>query len=88
MAASTIMWLDEANKTAQFEPVGTHPGYRRLRLGTAMLLHGMHLARAAGATHMTVACLGAPGHPQARGLYYGVGFRKFTRDAPLIKPAL
>ena len=29
MAASTIMWLDEANKTVEFEPVGTHPGYRR-----------------------------------------------------------
>ncbi len=87
MAASTIMWLDEANKTAEFEPVGTHPGYWRLGLGTAMLLHGMHLARAAGATHMTVAFLGAPGHPSARGLYYGVGFREFTRDAPLIKPA-
>ena len=87
MAASTIMWLDEANKTAEFEPVGTHPGYRRLGLGTAMLLHGMHLARAAGATHMTVACLGAPGHPSAGGLYYGVGFREFARDAPLIKPA-
>jgi GNAT superfamily N-acetyltransferase len=87
MAASTIMWLDEVNETAEFEPVGTHPGYRRLGIGTAMLLHGMHLARAAGATHMTVACLGAPGHPSARGLYYGVGFREFTRDAPLIKPA-
>ena len=48
MAASTIMWLDEANQTAEFEPVGTHPGYRRLGLGTAMLLHGMHLAREAG----------------------------------------
>jgi GNAT superfamily N-acetyltransferase len=87
MASSTIMWLDEANKTAEFEPVGTHPGYRRLGLGSAMLRHGMHLARVAGATHMTVACQGAPGHPQARGLYYGVGFRLFTRDAPLIKPA-
>jgi len=87
MAASTIMWLDQANKTAEFEPVGTHPGYRRLGLGTAMLLHGMHLAREAGAAHMTVACLGAPGHPSARGLYYGVGFRPLTRDAPLIKPA-
>jgi GNAT superfamily N-acetyltransferase len=87
MAASTIKWLDEANQTAEFEPVGTHPGYLRRGLGTAMLRHGMRLARAAGATHMTVACLGAPGHPQARGLYYGVGFRKFTRDAPLIKPA-
>jgi hypothetical protein len=53
----------------------------------AMLLHGMHLARDAGANHMTVACLGAPGHPSARGLYYKAGFRPFTRDAPLIKPA-
>jgi GNAT superfamily N-acetyltransferase len=88
MAASTIIWLDEANKTAEFEPVGTHPSHRRQGLGTAMLLHGMHLARDAGATHMTVACLGAPGHPQARGLYYGVGFRPLTRDAPLTKPAI
>jgi GNAT superfamily N-acetyltransferase len=88
MAASTIMWLDEANKTAEFEPVGTHPLYRRLGLGAAMLRHGMHLAREAGATHMTVACAGAPGHPEARGLYYAVGFRPFTRDAPLIKPAV
>jgi GNAT superfamily N-acetyltransferase len=88
MAASTIMWLDEVNKTAQFEPVGTHPGFRRLGLGRAMLLHGMHLAREAGAAHMTVVCLGAPGHPNARELYYSVGFRPFTRDAPLIKPAI
>jgi GNAT superfamily N-acetyltransferase len=87
MASSTIIWLDEVNKTAEFEPVGTHPGYRRLGLGRAILLHGMHLARAAGATHMTVACLGAPGHPQARGLYYSVGFRELSRDAPLIKTA-
>ncbi|MFY9775919.1 MAG: GNAT family N-acetyltransferase, partial [Trebonia sp.] len=87
MAASTIMWLDEANKTAEFEPVGTHPDYRRLGLGSAMLRHGMRLARDAGATHMTVACYGAPGLPAARGLYYGVGFRPFTRDIPLIKPA-
>ncbi len=87
MAASTIMWLDEANTTAQFEPVGTHPGYRRLGLARAMLLHGMHGARAAGATHMTVACLGALGHPAARGMYYSVGFRAFTRDVPLIKTA-
>ncbi|PSK91767.1 acetyltransferase (GNAT) family protein [Murinocardiopsis flavida] len=86
MASSTIMWLDDANETAEFEPVGTHPDYRRRGLGRAMLLHGMRLARAAGAAHMTVACLGAPGHPQARGLYYSAGFRAFTRDAPLIKP--
>jgi GNAT superfamily N-acetyltransferase len=87
MAASAIMWLDEVNRTAEFEPVGTHPDFRRRGLGRALLLHGMHLARDAGATHVTVACLGAPGHPGARGLYDSVGFRPFTRDVPLIKPA-
>ncbi|MBF9073693.1 GNAT family N-acetyltransferase [Streptacidiphilus fuscans] len=87
MAASTIMWLDEANRTVEFEPVGTHPAYRRLGLARAMLLHSLHLARAAGATHATVVCVGAPGDPGARGLYYGLGFREVSRDAPLIKPA-
>jgi GNAT superfamily N-acetyltransferase len=85
MASSTITWLDEANKTAEFEPVGTHPDYRRRGLARATMLHGMQRARAAGATHVTVVCLGAPGHPAARGLYYGLGFRELSRDAPLIK---
>jgi hypothetical protein len=57
-----------------------------LGLARAMMLHGMQLARAAGATHATVVCMGAPVHPQARGLYYGLGFRELSRDAPLIKP--
>ncbi|MFI6642694.1 GNAT family N-acetyltransferase [Streptomyces sp. NPDC050504] len=87
MAASAIMWLDGANRTAEFEPVGTHPDYRRRGLARAMLLHGMHRAKAAGARHVTVASLGAPGHPAARELYYGVGFRRFTRDAPLLRSA-
>ncbi|MEU0791198.1 GNAT family N-acetyltransferase [Amycolatopsis sp. NPDC005961] len=87
MAASAILWLDEVNETVEFEPVGTHPGYRRLGLGRAMMLHGLHRARAAGARHATVACLGAPGHPRARGLYHGVGFREISRDAPLLKIA-
>jgi phosphoenolpyruvate-protein kinase (PTS system EI component) len=52
-----------------------------------MMLHGMQLARAAGATHMTVVCEGAPGHPAARELYYGLGFRELSRDAPLIRRA-
>jgi hypothetical protein len=52
-----------------------------------MMLHAMRLARAAGATQATVVCLGAPGRPRACGLYYGLGFREFSRDAPLIGPA-
>jgi ribosomal protein S18 acetylase RimI-like enzyme len=85
MASSTIMWFDEANKTVEFEPVGTHPDYRRLGLAKAMMLHGMHLARAAGATHATVVCLGTPEHSGTQRLYFGLGFRELSRDAPLIK---
>ncbi|MEU7478818.1 GNAT family N-acetyltransferase [Lentzea sp. NPDC042327] len=87
MACSAIMWLDEVNRTAEFEPVGTHPEHRRRGLASAVLLHGMRLARAAGAVHVTVACLGADEHPSARELYYGVGFRLLSRDLPLIKRA-
>jgi ribosomal protein S18 acetylase RimI-like enzyme len=80
MASSTIMWLDPVNRSAEFEPVGTYPDYRRMGLARAMLLHAMHAARDAGARHMTVACLGAPGHRNARGLYRSVGFQAFSRD--------
>jgi GNAT superfamily N-acetyltransferase len=83
MACSAIMWLDELNETVEFEPVGTHPGYRRRGLARAMLLHGLQLAQAAGARHATVACMGAS--PSARDLYYSVGFRELSRDAPLVK---
>jgi GNAT superfamily N-acetyltransferase len=87
LAATAIIWLDEVTRTAEFEPVGTHREFRRRGLGTALQLYGMHQARAAGANRMLVACLGAPAHPAARNMYYGVGFREFTRDLPHIKAA-
>lgn len=87
LAATAIIWLDEPTRTAEFEPVGTHRDFRRRGLGTALQLYGMHLAKAAGADRMLVACLGAPAHPAARNLYYSVGFRAFTRDLPQIKRA-
>ncbi len=85
LAATAIVWLDSATQTAEFEPVGTHRNFRRQGLGTALQLHGMQLAKNAGANRMLVACLGAPAHPAARNMYYGVGFRELTRDLPLIK---
>jgi len=87
LAATAVIWLDEATRTAEFEPVGTHRDFRRRGLGTALQLHGMHRARAAGANRMLVACLGAPAHPAARAMYAGVGFRALTRDLPQIKVA-
>ncbi|WP_027940812.1 GNAT family N-acetyltransferase [Amycolatopsis taiwanensis] len=87
LAATAIIWLDEVTRTAEFEPVGTHREFRRQGLGTALQLHGMQLARSVGADRMLVACLGAPAHPAARNMYYGVGFRELSHDVPLIKVA-
>ena len=86
LAATAIMWLDESTRTAEFEPVGTHRDFRRRGLGTALQLHGMQRAKAAGATRMLVACLGAP-HSAALEMYRGVGFRELSRDLPQIKVA-
>ncbi len=85
LAATAIIWLDEVTQTAEFEPVGTHRDFRRRGLGAALQLHGMHLARAAGANRMLVACRGAPAHPAARSMYYSVGFRELAHDLPQIK---
>ncbi|QYU69376.1 GNAT family N-acetyltransferase [Leptolyngbya sp. 15MV] len=87
LVASAIIWLDEATRTAEFEPVGTHRDFRRRGLGKALQLHGMQLARAAGAQRMFAACRGGSAHVAARDMYYGVGFRAVTRDLPQIKPA-
>src|SRR5690606_484236 len=78
LAATAIIWLDEATRTAEVEPVGTHRQFRRRGLGTALQPPGMHPARAARP---------APARPAARNLYYGVGFREITRDLPQIKTA-
>ena len=87
LVATAIIWFDPVSRTAEFEPVGTHRAYRRQGLATALMWYGMHRARDAGAKTMLVACLGAPAHQAARGLYYGVGFKPFARDLPYIKRA-
>ena len=87
MASTAIIWLDPHNRSAEFEPVGTHQAYQQRGLGKALLQHGLHVARAAGAIRMTVSCLGGAAHQAARGLYHSVGFRPFTQDAPQIKHA-
>lgn len=87
LVATAIIWFDCVSRTAEFEPVGTHRSYRRRGLATALLWHGMHLARDAGAHTMLVACVGSPLRVAARELYYGVGFEPFARDVPYIKRA-
>lgn len=87
LAATAIIWIDPVSRTAEFEPVGTHPAYRRKGLATALMWDGMHRARSAGAETMLVACVGAPAHPAARDLYDGVGFEPISRDLPHVRRA-
>jgi GNAT superfamily N-acetyltransferase len=53
-AAYTIVWFDEENHTALFEPVGCHPDYQRRGLGRALLYEAMRRLRELGATRAHV----------------------------------
>jgi len=47
-AAFALLWLDEANHAATFEPVGTHPNHRNLGLGHALISEGCQRLRDLG----------------------------------------
>lgn len=75
-AASCLCWLDEENRIAELEPVGTHPEHRRRGLGAAVCLAALHAARAAGAHTGLV----YPVHGTAAAdLYESIGFRTISR---------
>jgi GNAT superfamily N-acetyltransferase len=78
--AFALGWYDEANRVGEFEPVGTDPTARRLGLGRAVNLFGLHRFRDAGATRAVVACRGDEGHPAPCRLYESVGFREISRQ--------
>jgi ribosomal protein S18 acetylase RimI-like enzyme len=41
LVASALVWYDETNWTAELEPVGTDPAYRRQGLGRAVSMFGL-----------------------------------------------
>lgn len=85
LVVSALVWYDEINRTAELEPVGTDPNYRRQGLGRAVSLFGMHQARAAGATEAVVSCRGDDNYPIPRRLYSSIGFEELTRDLVFTK---
>ena len=87
LVASAIGWFDEANVTAEFEPVGTHPDYRQRGLGRALLLFGMQRFRDAGATKALVGCRGDDNYPIPKKLYRSVGFEELTRELRYVRSA-
>lgn len=85
LVASALGWYDEANAVGEFEPVGTHPDYRRRGLGRALLLFGMQRFRDAGATRAIVGCRGDPNYPIPKRLYRSVGFRELARELRYVR---
>jgi mycothiol synthase len=76
-AACCIAWLDPVNRAGTFEPVGTHPAYRRLGLGRAVIMEGINRLAAFGATRAWV------GSGQA--FYGAIGFAKKYKEITWIK---
>ncbi|MFG2003717.1 GNAT family N-acetyltransferase [Spirillospora sp. NPDC048911] len=85
-AAFCLVWLDERNKVAILEPVGTDPGHRRLGLASAAILGALRTARDLGAETARVCARGDDAYPSARATYMSVGFRRYARNRTFVRP--
>lgn len=76
-AACCVCWTDDELDVGLFEPVATHPDFRRRGLGRAVMQEGLRRLRAAGMREAVVGV--ALDNEGARALYACVGFRPFDR---------
>lgn len=75
-----LAWLDPDNRAGEFEPVGTHPDFRRLGLGSAVCRFALRRLEDEGATQAVVYAIADD--PENRGpkrLYESVGFVETSR---------
>ncbi len=77
LAAFCIVWWEEENKVALFEPVGCHPDYQRRGLGRAVICAGLRRLRELGAMRAHVLSWGEEGASAL--LYRSIGFRLIDR---------
>jgi ribosomal protein S18 acetylase RimI-like enzyme len=75
--AAALAWLDEDNRTGEFEPVATRPSMQRRGLGRAVLLRGMRAMRERGMTTAIVRTNAS--NAAAIALYRSVGFEPWAR---------
>ena len=81
-AASCLIWLDEENRVAELEPVGTDARYRRLGLASAACIAAMRAAHARRAETAIVMAVS----DEARGLYRAIGFEEVGRYTWFARP--
>jgi len=82
-AAFCVGWLDEENQLGYFEPVGTHPNFRRRGLAVAVLREGLCRMQVRGLLTASV-CVESD-NPPAQKLYEALGFRKIHRLLTYVK---
>jgi len=88
LVAYCLAWLDPDNRAGEFEPVGTHPDFRRIGLGSAVCRFALRRLEEEGATRAVVYALVDSEDPGAKALYESVGFvetsrfLRYTRDLP------
>jgi ribosomal protein S18 acetylase RimI-like enzyme len=84
LASYAICWLDAANRSGEFEPVGTRAAFRGQGLGKAVVQEGFRRLRACGARVACVTAVG--GNMAAQKLYASAGFQTVTREHLYRKP--
>ena len=73
LAAYCIAWFDSRSRTVEIEPLGTHPDYRRLGLGRAIVEEVKRRSAARGARSVMV--WGAHNYDVAIHMYESAGLR-------------
>jgi ribosomal protein S18 acetylase RimI-like enzyme len=80
LVAYCLVWLDPDNRVGEFEPVGVHPDFRRLGLGSAVCRFALRRLEEKGATQAVVyAIAGDPSNRRAKALYESIGFVETSR---------
>jgi ribosomal protein S18 acetylase RimI-like enzyme len=85
--AFCLVWLDEHNRVAALEPVGTDPRHQRRGLASAAILGALRAVRQLGATSARVCARGDDDYPSARATYQSLGFRPFARNVSFVRDA-
>jgi GNAT superfamily N-acetyltransferase len=86
LAAYTMGWYDERNRSGEFEPVGTLARYRRMGLARAVGVAVLRAFRDAGGETALVFARGDDGYPVPRQVYAALGFTPHARTVTYRRP--
>jgi ribosomal protein S18 acetylase RimI-like enzyme len=79
LASYALCWLDEENRVAELEPVGTHPDHARRGMARAICTAAIRRAAELGAEWAVVYARSDSAYPVPKLLYESIGFRPQAR---------